>query len=411
MVSVKKGPSWPVVTGPLEDHADGFRAELLGRFGFSVWAASRHMYVFADVSRWLLAEGLEADDLDAARVAGFLADRAEQRRARPLTKRGLEPMLAFLVAGDVVEADEQVSPAQSVDMLIAEFGMHLVEERGLSVRTVVGYERTARLFLQACAPAPEVAGCGLAHLEPGEITSFVLARCAALSVGSAGNVVTAVRALLRFAHLRGYMARSLADCVPKAASWRDSGRSRALRPSDVERLLAACDRRTMIGRRDFAVITVLARLGLRSGDVTGMVLEDIDWRAGELAVTGKSGRRDRLPVPVDVGEALAGYCQTRRPATEHRALFVHGRAPHGPLSASAVGHIVVRAGRRAGLDERVGAHRLRHSAATAMRRAGAPMFEIRQVLRHRFVVTTALYAKDDLDALARIARPWPAVTL
>lgn len=408
---MKKGPSWPVVTGPLEEHADGFRAELLGRLGFSVWAASRHTYVFADVSRWLLAEGLEADDLDAARVAGFLAHRAEQHRARPLTRRGLEPMLAFLVAGDVVEADELVAPVHPVDILIAEFGVHLVEERGLSARTVIGYERTARLFLRACAPAPEVAGCGLAHLEADEITSFVLARCAALSVGSAGNVVTALRALFRFAHLRGYMSRPLADCVPKAASWRDSGRSHALHPADVERLLAACDRRTMIGRRDFAVITVLARLGLRSGDVAGMVVDDIDWRAGELTVTGKSGRRDRLPVPVDVGEALAGYCQTGRPTTEHRALFVHGRAPHGPLSSSAVGHIVVRAGRRAGLAERVGAHRLRHSAATAMRRAGAPMFEIGQVLRHRFVVTTALYAKDDLDALARIARPWPAVTL
>lgn len=407
---MKKGPSWPVVTGPLGKHADGFRDELVGKLRFSVWAASRHMYVFADVSDWLAGERLDAGDFDAVRVAGFLADRAKLCRARPLSRRGLEPMLAFLVGAGIVAADEPVVPAGPIDVLVARFAAHLVEERGLSAQTIVGYERTARMFLTAYAPAPEVEGCGLGRLGAGEINAFVLARCAALSVGSAGNMVTGMRALLRFAHLRGYTTRSLADCVPTAASWRDSGRSRALSPSDVERLLAACDRSTMIGRRDLAVITVLARLGLRSGEVAGLVLDDIDWRAGELAVTGKNGRRERLPVPVDVGEALADYCQTRRPATEHRAVFVHGRAPHGRLSSSAVGHVVVRAGRRAGLDGRVGAHRLRHSAATAMRRAGAPMFEIGQVLRHRFVVTTAIYAKDDIDALARIARPWPAVT-
>jgi integrase len=241
------------------------------------------------------------------------------------------------------------------------------------------------------------------------VTAFVLARCSGLSVGSAGNVVTAVRGLLRFAFLRGWTATSLAECVPTAASWRDSGRSRALVPSEVDRLLAACDTDTAVGRRDLAVLTVLARLGLRSGEVAGLCLDDIDWRAGELTVTGKGGRRDRLPVPADVGEMLADYCHRGRPPTISRTLFVHGRASFGPLSSGAVGHIVVRAGERAGLG-RVGAHRLRHTAASAMRRAGAPMFEIGQVLRHRFVVTTAIYAKDDLDALARIARPWPGVT-
>ncbi len=408
---MKKGPSWPVVTGPLGNNADGFRDELVGRLGFSVWAASRHMYVFADVSDWLVGERLDAGDFDAVRVAEFLAQRAEQCRARPLTRRGLGPMLAFLVGAGVVGADEPVVPAEPVDVLVAEFAAHLVEERGLSVRTIVGYERTARMFLRACAPAPEVEGCDLERLGAGEINAFVLARCAALSVGSAGNVVTGLRALLRFAYLRGYTSRSLVDCVPTAASWRDSGRSRALSAPDVEKLLAACDRSTMIGRRDFAVITVLVRLGLRSGEVAGLILDDVDWRAGALAVTGKNGRRERLPVPVDVGGALADYCRKGRPATEHRAVFVHGRAPHGPLSSSAVGHIVARAGRRAGLGGPVGAHRLRHSAATAMRRDGAPMFEIGQVLRHRFVVTTAIYAKDDIDALARIARPWPGGSL
>jgi site-specific recombinase XerC len=153
-------------------------------------------------------------------------------------------------------------------------------------------------------------------------------------------------------------------------------------------------------------LTVLARLGLRVNEVASLSLDDVDWRAGELTVAGKGGRVDRLPVPVDVGRAVADYCRRGRPRNEHRALFLQARAPYGPLSSSAVSAVVLQAGRRAGIG-RVGAHRLRHSSASAMRRAGAPLFEISQVLRHRWVVTTAIYAKDDLQALASIARPWP----
>jgi integrase len=322
----------------------------------------------------------------------------------------MQPLLGFLRRSGVLAPDAGPRVLGPVDQMVFEFGVYLRDDRGLSPRTSVGYERTARSFLQACAPDPDAVGCGLGVLGSESVNAFVLARCSGLSIGSAGNVVTGVRGLLRFVFLRGWTGVSLAECVPTAASWRDSGRSRALAQSDVERLLAACDRDTAFGRRDLAILTLLARLGLRSGEIAGLSLDDIDWRAGELAVTGKGGRRDRLPVPVDVGATVADYCQQGRPATAASTVFVHGRAPFGPLSSSAVGHVVARAGERAGLG-RVGAHRLRHTAASAMRRAGAPMFEIGQVLRHRFVATTAIYAKDDLDGLARIARPWPGATL
>ncbi len=249
-------------------------------------------------------------------------------------------------------------------------------------------------------------GCGVERLGFEVINAFLLSECARASVGAANNLVTALRALLRFFYLRGHTTMSLADCVPAGAAWRDSGKSRALDPGDVRRLLASCDRRTADGRRDYAILTVLARLGLRANEVASLSLNDIDWPAGEITVAGKGGRRDRLPVPVDVGQAVADYCRRGRPRNEHRALFLHARAPYSPLSSSAITQVVVQASRRAGLP-RVGAHRLRHSSASAMRRAGAPLFEIGQVLRHRWVVTTALYAKDDLDALASIARPWP----
>ena len=403
-----KNPSWPVVTGPLAVHAVGFRTDL-EELGFSCWAASRHMYVFDAVSRWLSLAGLEAADLDQIRLEEFLTARRSEGRARPLTTRGLEPLLCYLRRCGVLVVEPAPGAVGPVDQVVYEFGIHLRDDRGLSPRTVVGYERTARLFLQTCAPEAAAAGCGLDTLGSEAVIAFVLARCSGLSVGSAGNMVTAVRGLLRFFFLRGWTATSLAECVPTVASWRDSGRSRALAPSEVDRLLAACDTDTAVGRRDLAVLTLLARLGLRSGEVAGLCLDDIDWRAGELAVTGKGGRHDRLPVPAEVGEILADYCGRWRPPTSSRTLFVHARAPFGRLSSGAVGHIVVRAGERAGLG-RVGAHRLRHTAASAMRRAGAPMFEIGQVLRHRFVVTTAIYAKDDLDALAGIARPWPGTT-
>jgi len=179
-------------------------------------------------------------------------------------------------------------------------------------------------------------------------------------------------------------------------------------PRDVARLLASCDRRTAIGRRDFAVLTVLSRLGLRASEVVGLTLEDVDWTLGVVTVRGKGGRCDQLPLPVDVGQAVADYCRRGRPPTSHRVVFLHSRAPYGPLTYHAIGQIVMAACRRAGMPE-VRSHRLRHANARSMRRAGAPLLEIGQVLRHRWAATTVLYAQDDLEALASLARPWPAV--
>lgn len=403
---MKKNPSWPVVTGPLESYAAGFREELLARLGYSRWAASMHMYLFADVSRWLADRGLSASELTAARVDEFQAGRRAAGRATRLTSRALIPLLDYLRALDVLVSEPPPRTEDPVLQLVEEFGDYLRTERGLSPCTIVGHQRVARLFLAKCAPDPAAPRGAVERLGIEVINAFLLSECVGRSVGSALNLATALRALLRFFYLHSYTAMSLADCVPAGAAWRDGGRVRALEPGEVKRLLASCDRRTAGGRRDFAILTVLARLGLRANEVASLSLDDVDWRSGELTVAGKGGRVDRLPLPVDVGRAVADYCRRGRPCNEHRALFLHARAPYARLSSSAISHVVVQAGRRAGLGP-VGAHRLRHSSASAMRRAGAPLFEIGQVLRHRWVVTTAIYAKDDLDALAAIARPWP----
>jgi site-specific recombinase XerD len=215
---------------------------------------------------------------------------------------------------------------------------------------------------------------------------------------------------LRWLHLTGAVAVPRATAVPSVAGWRLSGLPRGLEPAQLRTLLAACDRRTAAGRRDYAVLLLLSRLGLRAGEVAVLALDDIDWRSGEIVVRGKGNRAERLPLPADVGSAIAAYLQRGRPQTaDGRSVFMRVRAPHRALSSTGVTNIVCETARRAGLGT-VHAHRLRHTAATAMLRAGGTLPEVGQVLRHRSPLTTAIYAKVDRDALTVLVRPWPTRT-
>jgi site-specific recombinase XerD len=219
--------------------------------------------------------------------------------------------------------------------------------------------------------------------------------------------VTALRSFLVFLHVDGVIERSLAFAVPSVAGWRLAGLPKGLEPDEVRRLLSACDRRTRNGRRDFAILTVLVRLGLRASEVVALRLDDLDWQAGEILVRGKGNRAERLPLPTDVGDAIAMYLRHSRPAdADGRAVFVRIRAPHRALSGSGVAQVVAAAAQRVGLGQ-IFAHRLRHTAATQMLRAGASLQEIGQILRHRSTLTTAIYAKVDRKALRTVARRWP----
>jgi integrase/recombinase XerD len=216
-----------------------------------------------------------------------------------------------------------------------------------------------------------------------------------------------LRSLLGFLYLDGVIDVSLAAAVPSAAAWSLTGLPKALDADQVAVLLACCDRATPTGCRDFAILTLLVRLGLRAGEVAALRLDDIDWRRGEITIRGKGNRQDRLPLPVDVGQAVVDYLQHARPAAARdRTVFVRAQAPSRALTSNGVTTVVVRAGGRAGIGL-VGAHRLRHAAATAMLHAGGSLTEIGQVLRHRRVLTTAIYAKVDRQALRSVARPWP----
>ena len=391
------------VEGPMAPYRAGFASELV-RLGYSVSAREGILQLTAHLSCWLEQQGLGPQDLVPERVEAYLVHRRASGQVRRLSPRGLAPLLAYLQALGVVSAPVSVAPATPFAQLVEEFSTHLRVERGLAERTIVFYRRTATTFLHRSMPDADLV---LEQLTGADVAAFVLDEAPRLSVGSLNNTVTALRALLRFLHQRGYTPGSLAVAVPRAAN-RETGASLkpVLTDDEVAGLLASCDRRTTLGRRDYAILHVLARLGLRAHEVAVLLLDDVDWRAGEIVVAGKSGTRERLPLPGDVGEALAAYCQRGRPRREDRHLFLRVHAPHCGLSSNGVSSVVVRACRRTGLVP-VGAHRLRHTAASALRRAGAPMSEVSQLLRHRRVVTTVRYVQEDLDKLADLARPWP----
>jgi site-specific recombinase XerD len=285
--------------------------------------------------------------------------------------------------------------------LLAEFRMWLDRERGLSPVSVRCYSKQAGYFLAAVGGPGTVSG-----LDAGKVTAFMVDHSKDRNGWSAKAMVTSLRAFLRFAHATGRTAVPLAGAVPAVASWRLSALPRGLSAAEIERLLGGCDRGTATGLRDYAVLSLLARLGLRGAEAAGLQLNDIDWRAGEIAVTGKGSRTERLPLPASAGEALAAWLTGGRPRCGSRAVFVTVRQPYRQLTPEAVRAVMGRACDRAGLERR-GAHRLRHALATEMLRAGASLPEVGQVLRHRSLLSTSVYAKVDQDALRPLARPWP----
>jgi integrase/recombinase XerD len=391
------------VAGPLAAFAPGFVEDLVGR-GYRPGPAADQLRLMADVSRWLAERGLGAGDLTVLTAERFSAERRASGRARFVSARALRPLLDYLADRGVAPVEEVAAPLSASDVLIERYSMYLLERRGLAPSSVRNYVGVARVFL---ADREQVRGeLALTELDGSAISEFVLRESRRSSVGSAKCMVTRLRALLRFLHVEGEIEQDLAGAVPSVASWRLASLVKALDARSVARLLSSCDRRTRVGRRDFAILTVLSRLGLRAGEVAAVQLGDVDWRAGDVLVRGKGSREERLPLPADVGEALAGWLARGRPRCESVFVFTRLRAPHGGLSAGAVSQIVRRACQRAGLPA-VGAHRLRHTAATEMLRAGGSLTEVGQVLRHRGRDVTSIYAKVDRLALAAVVAPWP----
>ena len=391
--------------GVLAPFAPGFAAWLV-EVGYAPHGAVKQLHLFAHVSRWLDREDLAPADLDAEVIGRFFADRRASGQTRYVSARAAEPVLAYLRGIGVVPPACRPRPRGPVEELLASYERFMVLERGVLTASAHGYAVNVRPFLERFAGRDGVA---LGRVDGSAVVAFVVEMCPSQSRSSAKRTTKALRSLLRFLHAEGHIDRPLANTVPAASGWRLAGLPKRLEPGQVGALMDGCDRSTVVGRRDFAVLMLLARLGLRAFEVAGLSLDDVDWRAGEMVVRGKHRRADRLPLPVDVGEAIVAYLKGGRPASAiGRGVFLRVRAPHRSVSRPGVSKIVSDAGLRAGLG-RVGAHQLRHTLASEMLRAGGSLSEIGQVLRHQHPQTTAIYAKVDRDALRRIARPWPGV--
>jgi integrase/recombinase XerD len=392
----------PTASGPLAEYAAGYGSWLAAR-GYSRWAAARRLRQMELLSRWVDREGLAVGGLTREQMRRFSETRRAAGCSTWTSARSTALPFEYLRELGVAPGPAPAAADGPLEVLLEDYGRYLFDERGLTEHTVlVRYVPVARLFL---AGRLEPGGPGLERLGSADVSLFLARECAKRSVAGARELAAALRPLLRYLHAAGLIEVELRWAVPGVADLRGRTLPKGLGPGSVAKLLASCDRRRTVGRRNYAVLLLLARLGLRAGEVAALGLGDVDWRAGEILVRGKGGRYDRLPLPADVGQALVSYLR-RRPRGGDQALFLRAVAPAGAVSSSAVSKIVRGACARAGLPS-VGAHRLRHTAATEMLKAGASLAEIGQVLRHREEKTTAIYAKVDRASLRTLARPWP----
>jgi site-specific recombinase XerD len=362
--------------------------------------------LLGDLARWLERRSLALVDLHEPVVQRFL----EERRSKGCRRKSDPPTLRHFLE-HLREKVAIASPAPMVDesplaTLHRQYENYLTTERGRSPVTVVGYWRFIRQFL---VERFEDAPLYFREVVPKDIAAFVQRHARSGSPKVVQVLVTSLRSFFRFLFRRTLTDIDLAAAVPTVPQWRLAEVPKFLTPAEVEQVLQACRRDTPAARRDHAILLLLARLGLRASEVIALELEDIDWRAGVLKVRGKGGYHDRLPLPADVGEALATYLRQYRPPCTTRRVFLRTKAPlRGFAHLSSISTIVCRALARAGLQpDFKGSHLLRHSLATGMLRAGASLDEIGEVLRHRVPNTTEIYAKVDIRGLRSLALPWP----
>jgi site-specific recombinase XerD len=390
-----------VCVRPLAYYIDGFAQFLAGQ-GYVPGTVKTKCALVAYFDRELKRVRLPLSKLDEKRLKQFHA------RHRGVMGRGDastgHQLLEFLRGLGVIPALVQKTDRTALGQLTQDYERFLSSERGLAPATLTSYLPIVRSFLSEQCGSNALR---LADLRPQDLHRFILRQVPRGSRNYAKLTVTALRSFLRFLRQRGAIKTDLAAALFGVAHWRLSHLPKFLPPDQVERLLQCCNRNTASGQRDYAILLILARLGLRGGEVLAMTLDDLDWERGEMLVRGKGQRLERLPLPKDVGAALAHYLRHVRPACSTRKVFIRLKAPRRGLRLSAICCVVRRALGRAGLNPHFkGAHLLRHSLATKMLRRGASLDEIGQLLRHRQPTTTQIYAKVDIKALRGIALPW-----
>jgi integrase/recombinase XerD len=391
--------------GPLGTYIDSFAKQLTDQ-GYARYSARLQLRLVADFNLWLKQQGVTVSEITPEHIKHYLQYRGEQQRPRSGDAAPLKRLLDILRQDGAIaekEAPFRKTPAQQ---LADEFGLYLRQERALAAATVAYYlEFVSRFLIDRFSDGE----AELAVLCAADVVRFVQCQAARLHPKRAKLMTTALRSFLQYARYRGDLNIDLAASVPTVANWSMASIPRSLPVDQVELILAHCDRQTTTGRRDYAILLLLARLGLRAGEVASLTLDDIDWDAGYITVRGKGGQWSQLPLPIDVGEAIALYLQNGRPPTTSRRVFMRVKAPVADFQGQqAVGSVVRHALIRAGIDApHKGAHLFRHTLATGMLAQGASLAEIGELLRHRSPQTTTIYAKVDLTSLRTLALPWP----
>ncbi|MGO9335295.1 MAG: tyrosine-type recombinase/integrase [Acidimicrobiales bacterium] len=386
--------------GPLGPYADGYRRHLEAR-GYTFWSVQQRLTYFAGVSSWLASEGLRACDLDESTAVCFADWRTARGRSTLTSPLTMRLPLTYLRGAGVVP--ERPDDAGRFGDLLASYRSYLVHERGLAEKTVVAHLVGARRFLDSVlGDRRELTG-----LRACDVTCYVVQTCRDATASTARSAVLSTSSLLRFLQVEGMVTSAVASAVPKLARQRPAPRPPALSQGEISRLLASCDRRRAAGRRDYAVILLCSRLGLRPCEVAALTLDDIDWHHGEILVRGKGDRHERMPLPPDVGAAIAAYLHRGRPRRqEFREVFLRARAPWTRLDFVGVQSVVQNASRRAGFVP-FGPRRLRQHAASEMHRTGTALVGIAEVLRHHHFSMTTVYVDVPQPTVAALARYWP----
>jgi site-specific recombinase XerD len=391
--------------GPLAPYL-GLFSQQVRELGYALDSLKKQVRIAAFFSRWLGRHTVGLREISSEHARRFLRYRSRQGLLHKGDAAALQRFIEFLRREEAIPA-QKMSPVRltAVEHCALDFGRYLRDERALSRSSLANYVPFVRGFLQDRFGDRQVS---LARLSASDVVRFVERQAQRLHPKRAKLMTGALRSFLQYARYRGEVTLDLAAAVPVVANWSMASIPRAIAPDQVRQLLASIDRSTPTGRRDYAILLLLARLGLRSGEVASLQLADIDWNTGQLSVRGKSGRRNDLPLPTDVGKAIASYLRRGRPPSPSRLVFLRVKAPIRGLGAGSVGTIVRHALRRAGIEAPTeGSHQFRHGLATEMLRKGASLAEIGDLLGHRHPQTTMIYTKVDLVALRSIALPWP----
>jgi site-specific recombinase XerD len=389
----------------LHDHLMTF-SSLVSDLGYSPSTILTQFNLLKLHLKWIKKNHVDAFNIDEGIAERFLIESGRKGATRRGDNRTLHRFLDHLRSKRVIPYSQPIFSKSPLTHLKSRYEDYLLKERGLSTTTGTRYRPYIQRFLHERFGNTPMRFCELCSQD---IDRFLLRHARERTPKAAQLMVTSVRSFLRFLFRYGETKSDLSSAVPTVAAWRLSEVPKYIKPEEVESLLDSCDRTTTVGRRNYSILLLIARLGLRAGEIVGLELEDINWRASELTVRGKGEFCDCLPLPQSVGEALAVYLKNDRPKCSTRKVFVRTRAPYrGFKNSSTVSTIVRRTIEKSGIKApSKGAHLLRHSLATGMLCNGASMAEIGELLRHRSPNTKEIYAKVDIQGLRSIIRIWP----